>query len=243
MIAATTALLLSPSARAQGSPPSTSAPPHDATKAAESLPVRQLSENEFQVGDIHFNKATRRIKFPGHINTREDLIEYALVHQDGKTHESLLATAISPFQLNVVMLLCGYQPSAQGLFDNTGQPVANDPARKPPPSQILLTVTWTPEGKAPITMALEELILNRSTGKPMTPGPWQYNGSTVENGGFQAELEGSIIAVYVDEWAMFNSPRPGNEDDQRWRPITEKLPPKDTPVTILISPAPPHQPE
>jgi hypothetical protein len=243
IIAAAAALSLAPAARAQVESPSPSPSPAAPPKTADPPPIKQLSKDEFQLGDIRFNKSTRRIEFPGHINTREDLIEYTLVHQDGKTHESLLATAVSPFQLNIVMLLCGYQPNTQGLFGDTEQPVTTRPAKETPLSQILLTVTWTPEGEAPVTLAPEDLILNRFTGKPMTRGPWQYNGSTVENGDFQAELEGSIIALYLDRYAMFNSPRPGSDDDQRWRPLTEKLPPRDTPVTISIAPAPPHQSE
>jgi hypothetical protein len=208
-------------------------------------PIRQLSPTQFQVGDIRFDKATRRIEFPGHINMQEDLVEYALVHKDGKTHESLLATGISPFQLNLVMLLCGYEPGNGGLFghpdsaDTPGDETNRDSAK----SLVKITLTWTLEGDAPVSVAPEDLILNRFTGKPMTRGPWLYNGSTIEDGQFQAELEGSIIAIYLDQWSMFNSPRPGSDDDQRWTPITEKTPPRDTPVTIVIEPASPDEPE
>ncbi|MEM7143774.1 MAG: YdjY domain-containing protein [Verrucomicrobiota bacterium] len=210
---------------------------NESTSDATPPPVKQLSEHEFQLDQITFNKKTRRIEFPGRINTREDLLEYLLVHKDGKTHESLLATDISPFHLNIVMLLAGYKPGPGSLFDeppvdpNQEKNIAPDPL-----AQVQFTVTWTTENEAPVTTRPETLILNRFTGDPMKPAPWQFNGSFVENGQFQAELEGSIAAVYLDRWAMFNSTRPGNNDDLRWQPILEKLPPKNTPVTIVIEP-------
>jgi hypothetical protein len=213
--------------------------------APKTPPIQQLSETEFQLGDIKFNKTSRRIEFPGRINTREDLLEYVLVHSNGKTHESLLATDINPFQLNIVMLLCGYAPDTNDLFDDPDNPPTKKPTNNPAPSQVQLSLTWTLDGQDSVTTTPEDLILNRFNGKPMTPGPGQYNGSTIEDGRFQAELEGSIIAIYLDQWAMFNFPRSGNDDDQRWLPITKKLPPKDTPVTIVIEPASPdpNQPE
>ncbi|MEM8954651.1 MAG: YdjY domain-containing protein [Verrucomicrobiota bacterium] len=203
-----------------------------------SPPVTQLSEHKFQIGEITFNKQTRRIEFPAHVNTREDLLEYILVHKNGKTHESLFATDISPVHLNIVMLLAGYKPDPGKLFDNAPPP---DPLQEKslphdPLAHVQFSVSWSLKDEPPVTTTPENLILNRFTGIPMKRSPWQFNGSAIESGRFQAELEGSIAAVYLDRWAMFNSTRPGNTDDLRWKPITEKLPPKNTPVTLVIEP-------
>ena len=76
----------------------------------------------------------------------------------------------------------------------------------------------------------------------MTPGPWTYNGSRVEDGAFVADQELSIVAVITDPTALVNNPREGYDNDQIWQIQEKAVPPIDTPVEISITladPAPP----
>ena len=78
--------------------------------------IKKLGGNEYSLDDIHFNSETGEVRFPARVNMTRDQIEYIIVTEKGKTHESLLSTKTSPFILNVVMLLCRYQASAEGLI-------------------------------------------------------------------------------------------------------------------------------
>ena len=51
------------------------------------------------------NRLTRTIRFPAVINMREGLLEFVIVHDKGKVHESLLRTAINAGLPCVVQLM------------------------------------------------------------------------------------------------------------------------------------------
>ena len=63
--------------------------------------VKKLDENRYQVGQVTFDKKTREIRFPAKVNMTEGLLEFLVVHQKGKLHESLFATETSPTDINL----------------------------------------------------------------------------------------------------------------------------------------------
>jgi hypothetical protein len=65
---------------------------------------------------------------------------------------------------------------------------------------------------------------------------WIFNGSYIDERGFIAQQEGSIIAVWLDRGALFNSPAEGNWEDQRWLSMPKNIPEKGTEVTLIIQP-------
>ena len=79
--------------------------------AAAGLPDE--SGDSFTVGKITVDKRARTVRFPAKVNMAEGVLEYLLVTDKGKTHESLLATAVSPYQLNIAMLLIGARPTPE----------------------------------------------------------------------------------------------------------------------------------
>nr|MCU0751014.1 hypothetical protein [Akkermansiaceae bacterium] len=56
--------------------------------------IEKLDENRFRIGDITFDQKTREVRFPCKVNMTDGLLEYLLVHQNGKVHESLFVTEI-----------------------------------------------------------------------------------------------------------------------------------------------------
>jgi hypothetical protein len=94
-------------------------------------------------------------------------------------------------------------------------------------------VKWTADGK-PRTAPIEDFIRHVTTRQSLAPGPWIYNGSTIWEGRFIAQTEGSIIAIMDDRDALMNNPRPGREDDTIWRVNERVVPPKGTPVRVFI---------
>jgi len=70
----------------------------------------------------------------------------------------------------------------------------------------------------------------------MDNGGWIFTGSRVERGDFMADIEGSIIAIYLDSNAMFNMTRPGADNDEQWGANDELIPEIGTKGTLLIRP-------
>lgn len=196
--------------------------------------VESLGEGRFRLGEIEFHSGTRAIRLPCKVNTKQDVLEYVLVHEQGKVHESLLTTAVSPLQLQIVLKLLNYTQGRGELLDAYLPPGEAPPPREAPGETVELLVEWD---RNPV-VSLNPVIRDRTTDAPLERGPWILTGSEVINGKFQAEVEGSIIALYRDPLALFNSPHPRMVDDENWFPIEKALPGAGQPVTLTIRPFP-----
>ncbi len=205
--------------------------PQSAEKPAKPA-VEQISETKFKLGAIEFDGKSREIRFPGVVNMTEGILEYVLVHVDGKDHESLLTTEISPSNLNVVLKLLRFKSGDGELFHDF-YPPGELPEPEPAGDGIDVFVTWP----GSIDNPLCGLIRDERGDSAMEPAPWTYTGSEVVDGRFQAEQEGSILAIYRDPLAMFNTPHPRALDDENWFPIRPNIPAMETPVTIIFRPA------
>jgi hypothetical protein len=216
-------------------------PPPGPTAPAPSA-LHEVAPGVFEYHGVRLDKANRRVTFAGTVNQREGLIEYLLVNDKGKVHESLFATTLAPHDIHVALLLIG-------LKENSG---ANAQAKVPPDAidsnylqsapkiegaPVRIFAAWTLQGKR-TELPAEDLILNLQTGAPMTSGAWTYNGSLVQDGVFLADSELSIAAVITDPTALVNNPRPGYDNDEIWQVRTDQVPPIDTPVEITIALAP-----
>jgi hypothetical protein len=184
---------------------------------------------------IRIDKAKRTITFPAAINLTDGLMEYLIVTEMGKTHESLLSTKISPYDIQVAMLLLGIKPSATAESEPpaqiTKQYLQSAPELKG--ETVNLYVSWKDDHGSHRVRA-EEMMWNLHTNAVMTDGPWVYNGSEMYGGKFLAQVDGSITALVRDSAALINNPRPGNDDDQIWQVDTKAAPKVGTPVDVTI---------
>lgn len=202
-----------------------------ATRADEAFPtnivLRPLSNGVFQLGPIRLNKAERSISFDAVANIISDLtVEYALVHKIGKTHETMFRTDVRAQELHVAMLLLGVKAAMTNQFP--------DDLKLPPPGDpVTVEVSWQRDG-AKVKYDLEDLIINRETGKSLNRGVWFYNGSNFSEGMFTAQRDGSIISIHIDPDALINNPRPGRDNDDLHLPNAKLLPPTGTPVQFTI---------
>ena len=222
-------------------PPSSKPADSPQPDAASAPAIKSLGGPRYELNGICFNEDTRAITLHATVNMTEGLLEYALVHEAGKVHESLLSTPISAYDLNVVLLLLNYQPSAT-FFDTSDKAAGAVLVKNPKieaPAKLLVTLEWKdPAGKSQSTR-LESLLLNLDQKAPATPGPFIYTGSMLmEDGVFMAKETGSILALYADAAALLNNPRQGNENDDSWLADKSKVPPKGTAVTVTLTSPP-----
>ena len=246
-------LLLANALPAQDGPEPSKQPPSDpaGAKAAQELMeaarkrIQKTGDTDYKLGDIRFSSATREVRVPAVLNMTEGILEYALVHENGKTHESLLRTTISPTELNVALLLCHYEPhireAVQFLHDLTPETRARmeQPMEREGANRTRLTLEWKDKDGHLKTAPLSAWILDKQTSQPLALDHWSYTGSFVSRTGFAAEHDGSHIAIYFDLVSLVNCPVRGNADDNRWFVETKAVPPLDTPVTLVFSPVPP----
>jgi len=206
----------------------------------------RLDENRFKVGEVEFNKQSRIVSFPAVFNQREGLLEYVLVHDKGKVHESLLRTSIKPTHLNLALKLLRYQTSPElfSLRDEEGFPSGLMPRVAPAvkaAARVEIRLLWK-DGDTAHSATVNECINNNKNDKVMAAGPWVYGGSAVYDGHFVAEMTGDVIAILTNEAAIFNYPGDSNrvgENYGDWYVLTKAVPAIGTPVSVQIGPWPP----
>lgn len=191
--------------------------------AAGDSPLRQISEDEFAIGEVRLNKTRGTVTFPSVLNMTQGSLEYLLVTTRGKTHESLLRTDVEPYQIHLAMLFLGARGDTN-ILANTNS-LAGD--------SITIDLAWTANGRERKARA-EDLILNTDKRKPMTLGPWIYTGSAVVNGRFIAQGEGNLASIIADGGVLINNPRPGRENDEIWQVNTNTAPSLNTSIKVTL---------
>ncbi|MBC8002432.1 MAG: hypothetical protein H7X97_07575 [Opitutaceae bacterium] len=150
-------------------------------------------------------------------------LEYLLVTDKGKVHESLLRTDVEPYHIHLAMLFLGAHGNTNVLANTNS--LAGD--------SITIELAWMSNGRA-LKARAEDLILNSDKGKPMTLGPWTYTGSAVVAGRFIAQAEGNLASIIIDGGALINNPRPGKENDEIWQVKTDATPPINSPIVVTL---------
>jgi len=195
-----------------------------AVKTVKMPAMNFIAPGIVEVGSCKVDKKNGRVEFPARVNMQTGLLEYLLVGDSGKLHESLLSTDVSPYALQISLLLLGFEGSRNPL-ESQGE------ARTPEGDRVKILVRWR-EGQKTKTVALEKWLLkNKSTLKNV---PWVFTGSIIREGVFMAEVERSIIAIFHDPTAMIDHQLQEGDNDQIWFVNSDQTPPKDTDVTIII---------
>lgn len=214
--------------------------------AAAQKRLSLVEGTRYTLGEIQLDAATREVRVPCIVLHQQLPIEYTLVHETGKDHETILTTAVSPFDLQVAMLLANYTPGTTGLFDllpkDEPKPFAETAPATPDGHRVFLTVEWQDTDGKTQTAPLSQWYQNSDTRQPPDIDFWIFNGSKVDERGFVAESEGSFISVYADANALFNSPAAGNHRDDLWISLPKNIPPEETAVTLIITPFKPKTP-
>jgi hypothetical protein len=204
--------------------------------------IKKTGDTTYELGEIKFNSATKEVRIPTLLNMNEGLLEYLLVTDTGKTHESLLRTTVSPTEYNLALLLCSYEPhiGEAAKYLTTPRPetkaMIDKPMEKAGANRISITAQWKDKSGKEQSAPVSHWIRNRTTKKTLEADHWTYTGSVINLAGFASEYDGSIAALYFDLGAMINCPVKDNINDDVWSAETSATPPVDTPVTLIITP-------
>jgi hypothetical protein len=202
--------------------------------------VEKLEDGRFRIGKITFDQAKREIRIPSQINMTEGLLEFLVVHINGKVHESLFVTEASPTDLNLALALLRYKPSRElyPLPNGTGgisDRFPEVPEEIKSAARISIHVEWQDNGETKRT-PVNEWIQHAVKLTAMPSGPWVYGGSEFHQGRFAPESTGDIVAVFITLSALINYPGEDNRDDTAWLVYPKRVPAQGTNVTLVIAP-------
>ena len=190
--------------------------------------IVRTEDGLYKFGDVIIDRTSREISFPGISNQVSGLVEYGLVHESGKIHESLFRTKVNPKIIHTSLLLLKLKP-AEGFFENLW---AEKPKKIDYSANLVrITVSWDLNGTKS-DESLEKLALNQKDDQPIEGNSFVFTGSRIIEGTFLAETGGSILAVYGDEDSIINSSDHDSNNDDVWYGNKEKMPPLECPVTI-----------
>ena len=188
--------------------------------------ISQINPGQFEFGQILIEKEIREFSLPAICNQTSGLIEYALVHDQGKIHEALFRTPVSPKLIHATFLLLKENPQLD--FFKSLQRGGTDIDLTP---TIQIFVEWEQNGTS-YKEEMNSMIHNQSAKRTLSQNAFVFTGSKVIDGIYLAEEDGSIVAVYDDFRATLNSRDEESYSDDVWFPNLEKMPPKELPVTI-----------
>ncbi len=207
-------------------PPPFSAPPE---LPQQVNPLKRIAPGIFRLGDIEIDKNNKSVSLPVFVNMDRGLLEYLLVRTGGKTHESLLRTNVQPYDLQIAFLLIG--------FEGTDKPAGFQGApEKPRGEHVSISLSNKKTDGKLTTFNPEECIVKMVKNKPgrLKNINWVFTGSFIANGDFQAQREGSIVAIFHDPAALIDNASEGGETDKVWYVNEGVCPPVGTPLTLTI---------
>jgi hypothetical protein len=192
-------------------------------------PLEKVAPGQYRMGAIQIDKDQRSVTFPAVVNMDKGLLEYVLVRNTGKAHESLLRTDIEPYNLQVACILVGMEGTTAPLG------FQGDPA-KPKGDAIELSLQVTGKDGRPQAIGPEAWLVRREgeSSRDVPSLQWVFTGSVVYQGRLAAQLGGSIVALYHDPAAMVDNASPGGESDKIWFVKEGATPPVGTPVTVTF---------
>ncbi len=218
----------------------TSAEQRDAlAKLKLALSSKNPDERQMTIGEVTCDFDKRQIRFPAKINMVQGEIEYILVAKNGKLHESLFSTEVSPEQIHLAALLLGLEAKPlPEKFDDTWA------AQK-----LAVSISWERNGGSS-SAELNQLFSRSSQGKgpaakpaaattPAKPeearsGAWYYHGSWFSKTGFAAQIEGSILGLTRDP-ATLSNPDLKVGPETVFVPNPAQLPRLGSRVTFILS--------
>ena len=193
--------------------------------------VVDLGGGKFDFGGVLIDQKLKRLSFDAVCNQSSGLVEYALVHQSGKLHESLFSTKTSPRWIHACLLLLKAKPlGARFLSEEFKSQQMVDMMAD---YQVNAQISWK-QNESNITREIFELVFNQLSERTLEARPFLFTGSRTIEGNYMAGVEGSILAIYHDRNAIINSLDPESISDDSWVVFHEKMPPLDKRVRFYI---------
>ena len=186
----------------------------------------------YDFGGVLIDRKKTTISFDAKCNQTSGLVEYALVHESGKIHESLFQTHIPPRWVHACLLLLKAKPYLD-FFDANITLETTKEVIETQGCKVDILVFWDHSGESK-TLDIASMVYNQIYARTLDARPFIFTGSRTFHGAYMAERDGSIIAIYHDINAVINSVDIESASDDSWVAIHSSMPPLDQKVRFQI---------
>jgi hypothetical protein len=209
-------------------PPKSQPPP----KPAE---VKKVPAGKNVTVEVQDGKA-RRVLINATVCLREGQLEQLLTRKQTKEHEAILAADVDGRDIHVALLAIGAKEGTPVKFQPRYEPATGSPIR--------VTLQYEQKGKL-ITVPAQDWIRNAKTGKNLNID-WVFAGSRLVDvpldpgKKYYLANDGDLICVSNFDTALLDLPvkSPKDNAELAFEAHTERIPPRDTKVTVILELAP-----
>ena len=193
------------------------------------------SENIYKLNEITINTKDKTISFPCKINMNQGLIEVVLCTREGKTHESLLVSNVTPPEFQTALLLLGLDPVNEVPNDNSKQDtLSRFKSIETPGDSVVLYIARTIDGKIE-KQPVETYIYNESLKNELKKSTWLFRGAATHiSGHIIIDPEVTLIATYHDPEALMELNSPSKYNDELFYVNKELKLKTGEPVSLII---------
>jgi len=153
--------------------------------------------------DIEIKTDEHTVSFPCQINLETGLIEVVLCSPQGKTHESLLVTNVTPLEFQTAIMLLGLDPVNEvpeepSMADSLSPYLSIET----PGDSVLIFIESNLNGKSE-RKRVEDFIKDESKGGTLSHTTWLFRGAVTHRSGHVIiDPETTMIATYHDALAL-----------------------------------------
>ncbi len=198
-----------------------------ATQPVGKLPHIEVDVNAKQ---IHVECKAVKADYP---------LEFLAVMTNTNEYEAIVRTEARPSDLHLALLMLGLKP---------GEPIHYSETEKAwlPPTGPLIKIrfAYDLDGKH-FDVPACQWMRDVNTKKPAEDFVWCFSGArTMPDGTYAADMAGHLVGVINNETSVLDVPALKSRamEAREWERNPDAMPPTDTPVTMIISPAPPAAP-
>jgi hypothetical protein len=178
----------------------------------------------------------RRVLINSEVCLRNGPLELLVCRNQSKEHESILHADVDARDIHKALLVTGAKPGKPCKYlENKIEPATG--------TTVKISLQYEQKGKL-VTVPAGRWVRNMKTGKELDEN-WVFAGSAFAKNPFDPKKpdiylanEGDMITVSNFEDAMLDLPIPSSKDDadRAFEANTEKIPPLETKVTIILEP-------
>ncbi len=199
--------------------------------------LKQLGPNP-----VWIDRNRKQVVVVGAVCARECPLELFACLRASKEHESIVAVPTKASFIHAALLAVGAEPGSPVQFQPTYVPAKG--------TEIEITVAWKDAKGNRRTARAQEWVRDAKTKKAMEH-PWVFAGSRLwkhpHTGQmlYQADRDGDLICVSNFPSAMLDLPIESTSSDAElvFECFTERIPPRGTPVTLILTPKPAREPK
>ena len=174
--------------------------------------IQKINDHHYVLSDMTIDTERQTVSIPCTVNMSSGLIEVILCRPEGKVHESMLTTMVTPLEFQTALLLLGLDPVNE-IPDDPDYRSEKGPYKnmETPGDSVRLFLETHNSGIKDI----EIFIYNEKSKSVLDNSTWLFRGAvTMIDDMIVLDPEVSMIATYHDAFALMelNSPTKFNDE-------------------------------